>query len=135
MKKHTVLWGGATALLIGFVCVLGLTNPALSEYQTQILMPAAQDRHSSSDTLLASILQSLPTSSASPSSQDPSGLLPVLMNRTKRENYLILSVYSTEFDYCQGNSVSRSVGKAIGIAGKFYVVQTGACPNEEKASG
>jgi hypothetical protein len=70
------------------------------------------------------------------SSPDSSGLLTVLMNRTKRDNYVILSVYSTEFDYCQGNSVSRSVGKALGIAGKFYVLQTGDCPAEEKvASG
>jgi hypothetical protein len=137
MKRRTVVWGGAAAFVVGLVSVLGLTNPALSQYQEQILVPVAQERHSSSDALLASILQSLPMSSSSSSSlssQDPSGLLTLLMNRTKRDNYLILSVYSTEFDYCQGNSVSRSIGKAVGIAGTFYVVDAGTCPSEDTHS-
>lgn len=136
MKKRTIIWGATAALLVSLVSVLGVTNPALSEYREHVLVPAAQQRQSSSDALLASILQSLPMGSSAESSPDSSGPLTVLMDRTKRDNYLILSVYSTEFDYCQGNSVSRSVGKTLGIAGKFYVLQTGDCPPEEKlASG
>jgi hypothetical protein len=136
MKKRTVIWGAAAALLVSLVSVLGITNPDLSEYREQILVPAAQQRQSSSDALLASILQSLPMGSSPESSQDSSGPLSVLVNRTKRDNYAILSVYSTEFDYCQGNTVSRSVGKTLGIAGKFYVLETGDCPAQEKvASG
>ncbi len=134
MKKRTVIWGATAALLVSLVSVLGVTNPALSEYREQILVPAAQQRQSSSDALLASILQSLPMGSSPESSPDSSGLLTVLMKRTKRDNYVILSVYSTEFDYCQSNSVSRSVGKALGIAGKFYVLQTGDCPAEDKVA-
>src|SRR5262245_39949740 len=128
MKKPSVLWGATAALLVSVVSILGVTNPALSEYREQILVTAAHHRQRSSDALLAAILQSLPMGSSPESSQDSSGLLTVLMNRTKRDNYAILSVYSTEFDYCQANSVSRSVGKTLGIAGKFYVLQTGDCP-------
>jgi len=50
---------------------LSLTNPALSEYQAQVLSPAAQERRNSSDALLASILQSLPIASSAQDSQDP----------------------------------------------------------------
>ncbi|HJU05420.1 MAG TPA: DUF4359 domain-containing protein [Nitrospiraceae bacterium] len=131
MKRRTVVWGGVATLVIGLLTVLGLTNPALSQYQEKILVPVAQERHSSSDALLASILQSLPMStpslSSSSSIEDPSGLVTVLVNRTKRDNYWLLSVYSTEFDYCQGNGASRSVGKAVGIAGRFYVIDSGMC--------
>jgi hypothetical protein len=113
---------------------LSLTNPALSEYREQILVPAVQERKNSSDVLLVSILQSLPIASSSQSDPNASGPLILLVDRTKRENYFIMSVYSTEFDYCPGNSVSRSVGKTVGIAGKFYTFQTGDCLSKDPDS-
>lgn len=134
MGKQSVMWGSAAAL-VGALALLGMTNPALSEYQEQVLGPVVQERANSSDALLVSILQSLPIPSSSQTSSDSSGLMTVLVNRTKRENYLILSIYSTEFDYCHGSSVSRNIGKTVGIAGTFYKVQKGDCPTQEQASG
>jgi hypothetical protein len=135
MKKPIVIQAGAAVIIGGILLALGLSNPALSEYQTQILVPAAQERRSSSDAFLASILQSLPIAAApSQDSQDPSGLLTVLTNRTKRDNYLFLSLYSTELDYCQGNTMSRNLSKTVGIAGRFYTLEKGDCPAPEKMS-
>ena len=134
MRKSSILWTTTAVGMGAALLALGLTNPALSEYQAQVLSPAAQERRNSSDALLASILQSLPIASSAQDSQDPSGLLTLLTDRTKRENYFIMSVYSTEYDYCQGNTVSRSVGKTVGIAGKFYTLRKGDCPTQDKAS-
>jgi hypothetical protein len=117
------------AVFGGLIVGLSMTNPALSDYRAQVLLPAAEERNSSSDALVASIVQSLPISGSSQNSHDPSGLLSVLTNRTKRENYVIFSVYSTEFDYCREQTLSRAVSKTVGIGGKFITIEEGDCPN------
>jgi hypothetical protein len=127
MRKLSFTWIGAAVLGVGGVA-LAPTNPGLATYQEQVLVSVAQERHSASDALLASILQSLPMP-ASPDPRDPSGLVSLLLNRTKRENYVLLSVYSTEFDFCQ--NMSRAASKTLGIAGRFYTVDLGKCPEEK----
>nr|MBA3754563.1 DUF4359 domain-containing protein [Nitrospira sp.] len=72
---------------------------------------------------------SIPSSSAGNSEPAPS-VLTVLTDRTRRANYGMFSVYSTEFDYCEGNSVVRTVGRSLGIAGKFYILDKGECRNQ-----
>ena len=47
-----------------------------------------------------------------------------------RSNYGMFSVYSTEFDYCEGNGAVRTVGRSLGIAGKFYILDKGECKNQ-----
>lgn len=127
MGKQSLVWTVTTAGVGAALVALSLTNPASSEYQAKVLAPVAQEQRSTSDALLASILQSLPLASSSQSSHDPSGLVTLLMDHTKRDNYVIMSVYSTEFDYCQGHTISRSIGKTIGIAGRFYTLEKGNC--------
>ena len=106
---------------------LGASNPDLLDYQKEVLTPVAQERHSASDAMLTSILQSisLPSSSAGKSDRAPS-VFTVLTDRTRRANYGMFSVYSTEFDYCEGNGAVRS----LGIAGKFYILDKGECKNQ-----
>ncbi|MEP6888299.1 MAG: DUF4359 domain-containing protein [Nitrospirales bacterium] len=110
---------------------LGASNPELLDYQKEVLEPVAQERHSASDAMLTSILQSIsiPSSSAGNSEPAPS-VLTVLTDRTRRANYRMFSVYSTEFDYCEGNSAVRTVGRSLGIAGKFYILDKGECRNQ-----
>ena len=110
---------------------LGASNPDLLDYQKEVLTPVAQERHSDSDAMLTSILQSisLPSSSAGKGERAPS-VLTVLTDRTRRANYGMFSVYSTEFDYCEGNGAVRTVGRSLGIAGKFYILDKGECRNQ-----
>ena len=110
---------------------LGASNPDLLDYQKEVLTPVAQERHSASDAMLTSILQSisLPSSSAGKSDRAPS-VFTVLTDRTRRANYGMFSVYSTEFDYCEGNGAVRTVGRSLGIAGKFYILDKGECKNQ-----
>ena len=110
---------------------LGASNPDLLDYQKEVLTPVAQERHSASDAMLTSILQSisLPSSSAGKGERAPS-VLTVLTDRTRRANYRMFSVYSTEFDYCEGNGAVRTVGRSLGIAGKFYILDKGECKNQ-----
>lgn len=110
---------------------LGASNPQLLDYQKEVLAPVAQERHSASDAMLTSILQSIsiPSSSVGQSEPPPS-ILTVLTDRTRRANYGMFSVYSTEFEYCEGNSAVRTVGRSLGIAGKFYILDKGECRNQ-----
>jgi len=127
MRRSSFTGTSAAVLGVGGLA-LALTNPGLPAYQEQVLVSVAQERRSASDALLASILQSLPMP-ASADPRDPSGLVSLLLNRTKHENYVLLSVYSTEFDFCQ--NMSRAVSKTVGIAGRFYTVDSGDCPEEK----
>jgi hypothetical protein len=126
MRRSSLTWISTAVLGIGGFA-LALTNPGLPAYQEQVLVSVTQERHSASDALLASILRSLPMP-ASPDPHDPSGLVSLLMNRTRRENYVLWSVYSTEFDFCQ--NMSRVASKSVGIAGRFYTIDAGKCPEE-----
>jgi hypothetical protein len=110
---------------------LGASNPELLDYQQEVLMPVAQERHSASDAMLTSILQSISIPSSSAGTNEPGpNVLTVLTDRTRRTNYGMFSVYSTEFDYCEGNSSVRTVGRSLGIAGKFYILDKGECRNQ-----
>lgn len=132
MKRSILVWGGAAVALSGVFVFLILSNPVLSDYQAQVLTPLAQERRSASDAMLASILQSLPI--ATSASQGENNVLTLLTSRTKHSNYLLLSMYSTELDYCEGSTVSRSVTKSIGIAGRFYMLEKGNCSKQENTS-
>jgi len=133
MKKS--LWPliGVTVLGAGFLA-LGLSNPAPLEYQTRVLAPMAEQRHSASDAMLTSILQSidLPKSSTGRDRETPNTLA-LLRDRTKRANYVVFSVYSTELDYCDSATPSRAVGRSLGIAGTFYTLDKGACPPSHRS--
>ncbi len=124
---------GLVVLLIfgGAFAGLGASNPELLDYQQEVLVPVAQERHSASDAMLTSILQSIsiPSSSAGRNDSAPN-VLTVLTDRTRRTNYGMFSFYSTEFDYCEGNSSVRTVGRSLGIAGKFYILDKGECRNQ-----
>jgi hypothetical protein len=110
---------------------LGVSNPELLDYQKEVLAPVAQERHIASDAMLTSILQSIPIPSSSAGKGEPApSVLTVLTDRTRRANYGMFSVYSTEFDYCEGNSAVRTVGRSLGIAGKFYILDKGECRNQ-----
>jgi uncharacterized protein DUF4359 len=128
--KNQSLWPliGVTTLGAVFVA-LGLSNPALLDYQAQVLAPAAEERHTASDAMLTSILQSiqLPKASSERKREAPTVLM-LLTDRTKRANYVVFSVYSTEFDYCDSSTPSRAVGRSLAIAGTFYTLEKGACP-------
>jgi len=129
--KTQSLWPLIAVTMLGAVfVVLGVSNPGLLDYQAQVLAPAAEERRSSSDAMLTSILKSipLPTSSSESEREAPNGLM-LLTDRTKRANYVVFSVYSTEFDYCDSNTPSRAVGRSLGIAGTFYTLEKGACPS------
>ncbi|MBA2252973.1 MAG: DUF4359 domain-containing protein [Nitrospirales bacterium] len=132
MKNRWSQWAIVVLLISGGAFIgLGASNPELLDYQKEVLEPVAQERHSASDAMLTSILQSIsiPSSSAGNSEPAPS-VLTVLTDRTRRANYGMFSVYSTEFDYCEGNSVVRTVGRSLGIAGKFYILDKGECRNQ-----
>lgn len=132
MRNPWSKWAMGVLLISGGAFLgLGASNPELLDYQKEVLGPVAQDRHSVSDAMLTSILQSIsiPSSSAGNSEPAPS-VLTVLKDRTRRANYGIFSVYSTEFEYCEGNSAVRTVGRSLGIAGKFYILDKGACRNQ-----
>ncbi|WP_447976971.1 DUF4359 domain-containing protein [Candidatus Nitrospira bockiana] len=117
---------GLVALSGAFI-VLGVSNPALPDYEAQVLTEAAKHRQSPSDAMLASVLQSisLPRGQEGPNTATPVSLL---ANRTKRANYVVFSVYTTEYDYCE--SSTRAVGRSLGIAGKFYTLEKGECPSQ-----
>jgi Domain of unknown function (DUF4359) len=120
-------------LLIGAGAFIGLgaSNPELLDYQKEVLAPVAQERPSASDAMLTSILQSISIPSSSPGQSEPApSVLTVLTDRTRRANYGMFSVYSTEFEYCDGNSAVRTVGRSLGIAGKFYILDKGECRNQ-----
>lgn len=132
MRNRWSKWAMVVLVLFGGAVIgLGASNPELLDYQKEVLAPVAQERHSASDAMLTSILQSIsiPSSSAG-NSEPPPSVLTVLTDRTRRANYGMFSVYSTEFDYCEGNSAVRTVGRSLGIAGKFYVLDRGECRNQ-----
>lgn len=125
---------GVVGLLLAGVllAILGVSNPDLLAYQHEVLTLVAQERQSASDAMLTSILQSIaiPGRSDHDSAQAPS-VLTVLTDRTKRSNYVMFSIYTTEFDYCESQNAVRSVGRSLGIAGKFYTLDKGECRNEQ----
>jgi Domain of unknown function (DUF4359) len=130
MKRESSLWPliGLT-MLGGMFVALGWSNPVLLDYQAQVLGPAVQDRRSASDAMLTSILQSIPLpKTSSENGREAPNVLMLLTDRTKRANYVVFSVYSTEFDYCDSATPSRAVGRSLGIAGTFYTLEKGACP-------
>ena len=132
MTTRWTKWAMVGLLMSGGALIgLGASNPELPDYQKDVLAPVAQERPSASDAMLTSILQSIsiPSASAGKSGPAPS-VLTVLTDRTRRANYGMFSVYSTEFDYCEENSALRTVGRSLGIAGKFYVLDKGECRNE-----
>jgi hypothetical protein len=132
MTKRSTKWAMGIALMFGMLLVgLGASNPELAAYQKAVLTSVAQERQSASDAMLTSILQSIsiPSSAAGQSAQPPS-VLTVLTDRTKRANYVMFSVYTTEFDYCEGNNAVRTVGRSLGIAGTFYTLEKGECRSE-----
>ena len=130
MKRESSLWPliGLT-MLGGMFVALGWSNPVLLDYQAQVLGPAVQDRRSASDAMLTSILQSIPLpKTSSENGREAPNVLMLLTDRTKRANYVVFSVYSTEFDYCDSATPSRAVGRSLGIAGTFYTLEKGDCP-------
>lgn len=132
MRNQWSKWAMVALLIFGGTFVgLRASNPELLDYQKEVLVPVAQERHSASDAMLTSILQSIsiPSSSAGTSNPAPN-VLTVLTDRTRRTNYGMFSVYLTEFDYCEGNSSVRTVGRSLGIAGKFYILDKGECRNQ-----
>jgi hypothetical protein len=130
MRQHAK---GVMALLLfgGMLGALGISNPDLLAYQQTVLTVVAQERQSASDAMLTSILQSIaiPSSSMSKSEHAPS-VLTVLTDRTRRSNYVMFSVYTTEFDYCESQNAVRTAGRSLGIAGKFYTLDKGECRSE-----
>ena len=115
--------GGA----LGMLTVLMVTNPALPDYQAEILVPVAQESASASDAMLASILSSLPAGTFAPSdSSSSSEIVKLLAARTVRHNYGVLSTYETALDYCPGSS-ERAIRRTVGIAKRFYIWSKAAC--------
>jgi hypothetical protein len=115
---------------------LAVTNPALADYQEVVLVPAAEERSTASDAMLVSILQSIPMGADSvDDDQGQTDSLSLLKDRTKRSNYLFFSVYSTEYDYCESQTMKREHTKMLGIAGKFHTLEEGGCPTSERATG
>ena len=132
MRNRWSKWAMVVLLISGPAFIgLAASNPELLDYQQKVLTPVAQERHSASDAMLTSILQSIsiPNSSAGTNEPAPS-VLTVLTDRTRRTNYGMFSVYSTEFEYCEGNSAVRTVGRSLGIAGTFYILDKGECRNQ-----
>ncbi|MDA2909349.1 DUF4359 domain-containing protein [Nitrospiraceae bacterium AH_259_D15_M11_P09] len=128
--------GIGVAVLGSVLAYLATTNPALADYRTVVLEPAAQERSNASDAMLVSILQSIPMGADSvDDDQGQTGTLSLLMSRTQRNNYLFFSVYSTEYDYCEGQTMKRESTKMLGIAGKFHTLEEGGCPTSEQATG
>ena len=58
MRKSSILWTTTAVGMGAALLALSLTNPALSEYQAQVLGPAAQERRNSSDALFHSSVSS-----------------------------------------------------------------------------
>jgi hypothetical protein len=115
--------GGA----LGIVTVLVLTNPALPDYQAEVLVPVAQESASASDAMLASILSSLPAGTFSPADATASSeVVKLLVARTVRHDYGVLSTYETALDYCPGSS-ERAIRRTVGIAKRFYIWSKAAC--------
>jgi hypothetical protein len=131
MRRQHVKRVMAFLLFGGMFAALGASNPDLLAYQETVLTVVAQERQSASDAMLTSILQSIaiPSSSMSKSEHAPS-VLTVLTDRTRRSNYVMFSVYTTEFDYCESQNAVRTAGRSLGIAGKFYTLDKGECRNE-----
>jgi hypothetical protein len=130
MRQHVK---GMMALLLfgGMLGALGISNPDLLAYQQTVLTVVAQERQSASDAMLTSILQSIAIPSSSMSkSEHALSVLTVLTDRTRRSNYVMFSVYTTEFDYCESQNAVRTAGRSLGIAGKFYTLDKGACRSE-----
>ena len=130
MRQHAK---GVMALLLfgGMLGALGVSNPDLLAYQQTVLTVVAQERQSASDAMLTSILQSIAIPSSSMSkSEHALSVLTVLTDRTRRSNYVMFSVYTTEFDYCESQNAVRTAGRSLGIAGKFYTLDKGACRSE-----
>jgi hypothetical protein len=131
MRRQHVKRVMALLLFGGMFAALGASNPDLLAYQETVLTVVAQERQSASDAMLTSILQSIaiPSSSMSKSEHAPS-VLTVLTDRTRRSNYVMFSIYTTEFDYCESQNAVRTAGRSLGIAGKFYTLDKGECRNE-----
>jgi hypothetical protein len=131
MRRQHVKRVMALLLFGGMFAALGASNPDLLAYQETVLTVVAQERQSASDAMLTSILQSIaiPSSSLSKSEHAPS-VLTVLTDRTRRSNYVMFSVYTTEFDYCESQNAVRTAGRSLAIAGKFYTLDKGECRNE-----
>ena len=132
MRSRWSTWTTAVFVIsAGAFIGLVASNPELQDYQKQVLGPVAEERPSASDAMLTSILQSISIPSSSAGTGDPTpSVLTVLTDRTRRANYGMFSVYSTEFDYCEGNSAVRTVGRSLGIAGNFYILDKGECRNQ-----
>ncbi|MDQ6732607.1 MAG: DUF4359 domain-containing protein [Nitrospirota bacterium] len=131
MRKERTKAVIALLLFSGMLAVFGLSNPDLLDYQKAVLTGVALERQSASDAMLTSILQSIaiPSSSMDKSEHAPS-VLTVLTDRTRRSNYVMFSVYTTEFDYCESQNAVRTVGRSLGIVGKFYTLDKGECRSE-----
>jgi hypothetical protein len=124
------------ALLIGILVYLGMTNPTLSDYQAQILTPAAEARRHTSDSLVASIVRSVPIP-GHPAQKDPndqSGIISLLTNRTTMSNFLFFSFYDTQYDFCPNDKVNRQIKRTLGIADQFVDLGTSGCPAQTHAS-
>lgn len=137
MKKQNLKWIilGDT-LLMGALAFLFLTNPVLSDYQAQVLTRAAEERRHTSDSLVASIVRSVSIpgyQAREGDSNDPSGMISLLTNRTMRSNFLFLSFYDTQYDFCPGDKVNREVKRTMGIVGKFIDLGTNGCPASKQA--
>jgi len=121
----------ALVVLSGGFVLLGIFNPAMPEYQSRVLTAAAEERRSPSDAVLSSILQSISLPGRARLSEERPSPVTLLVNRTTRSNYVVFSVYSTEFDYCDGSS-ARAIGRTLAIAGRFYTIEKGACPSNQR---
>ncbi len=138
MKRQYLKWIIlGDALLMGILVYLGMTNPTLSDYQAQILTPAAETRRHSSDSLVASIVRSVPIpgySSPEVYPNDQSGIISLLTNRTLRSNFLFFSIYATQYDFCPNDKVNREIKRTLGIANRFLDLGTSGCPAQTHAS-
>jgi hypothetical protein len=138
MKKQYLKWIilGDT-LLMGALAFLFLTNPVLSNYQAQVLTPAAEERRHTSDSLVASIVRSVPIpgyQAQEGNSNDPSGMISLLTNRTTRSNFLFFSFYDTQYDFCPNDKVNREIKRTLGIADRFVDLGTSGCPAQTHAT-
>jgi hypothetical protein len=135
MEKRWTRWALMLTVIVGAIsAVLGTSNPDLQDYQQEVLSPLAQERHSTADAMLTSILQSIAIPRSDDARQPPAPtVLTILTDRTKRSNYGMFSVYTTEFDYCEENHAVRTIGRSLAIAGKFYMIEKGECPGERNS--
>lgn len=129
MKKSR--WWSLSAILIAAILVYcGLSNPTFSDYQREVLAPVVQAQSSASDAMLVSILQSIQLPGQPSQTSQPSPLT-LLSDRTKRNNFILFSVYTTEHDFCPGNALSREWTATLGMAGRFYTLRRGGCQMEQ----